>query len=187
MLLFRWLSTFLSFPIAGAVAILIFGGADDPGIAAVGGLLVGAVVGLTQWLAVRGRGIGPVWVLATSVGMAIGGAAAVAATDASTTIAALVTTGIVSGAVVGALQGRLLGRGWSMTALWSAVVSLAWGAGWLVTGNVIVDAEKGFYAFGASGALVATITTGLVLRVVLTDTTSDVRPAVAPSPVGALR
>lgn len=41
---------------------------------------------------------------------------------------------------------------------------MSWAAGWLVTTNVIVDAENGYVAFGSSGALMATTVTGLVLR-----------------------
>ena len=33
-----------------------------------------------------------------------------------------------------------------------------------MTSQVIVDAERGFHVFGSSGALAATVLTGLVLR-----------------------
>ena len=44
-----------------------------------------------------------------------------------------------------------------------ATTSAAWALGWLTTANVIVDAERGYVTFGASGALIVTVITGLVL------------------------
>lgn len=183
MFLLRWLPTFLAFPIGGFLAIQTFGGADDPVSAGLGGLLVGAIIGLAQWLALRSHGIGPGWAVGTALGSAAGSAAAVAITGGSTTTPALVTMGLVAGAVVGAAQGQQLGRGRVAAALWTGVVSLSWGAGWLITANVIVDAERGFHMFGASGALVATIVTGLVLRSLLRATPA-VRTPVSVAPIG---
>jgi hypothetical protein len=40
----------------------------------------------------------------------------------------------------------------------------AWALGWLVTSQVIADLDRGHHVFGSSGALVATIITGLALR-----------------------
>ena len=185
MFLLRWLPTFLAFPVGGALAIRTIGSADDPISAGLGGLLVGAVVGLAQWLALRSRGTGLGWALATTLGTAVGSAAAVAVTGGSTTIPALVTMGLVTGAFVGAAQSMQLGRGRFAAALWAGVVSLSWGAGWLVTANVIVDAERGFHMFGSSGALVATVITGLVLRGLLRDATPTVPSPAAVATVGA--
>lgn len=47
------------------------------------------------------------------------------------------------------------------------MTALAWPLAWLVTSAVIVDQERGFHMFGSSGALVATVVTGLALRRVL--------------------
>jgi hypothetical protein len=185
MSLLRWLPTFLAFPLGGFLAMQTIGSADDPVAAGLGGLLVGAIVGLAQWLALRSQGTGPGWAVTTAVGTAVGSAAAVAVTGGSTTVPALVTMGLVTGAIAGAAQGTQLGRGRLAAALWAAVVSLSWGAGWLVTANVIVDAERGFHMFGSSGALTATVISGLVLRVLLRDATATVRPSAAAAPVGS--
>jgi hypothetical protein len=99
--------------------------------------------------------------------MGAGSSLAAVATGAGTTTPALVISGLVTGAVVGAAQGFALSRGLRVTALWAATVSISWALGWLVTANVIVDAENGYVAFGSSGALVVTIITGLVLRRIL--------------------
>ena len=180
MSLLRWLPTFLAFPAGGFLAIQIFGSADDPVTAGLGGLLVGAIIGLAQWLALRSNGFGPGWAVGTALGAAVGSAVAVALTGGSTTVPALVTMGLVTGAFVGAAQATQLGRGRVVAVVWTGVVGLSWGIGWLVTANVIVDAERGFHMFGSSGALAATVVTGLVLRVLLRDATPTVR---TPAPV----
>jgi hypothetical protein len=185
MSLLRWLPTFLAFPIGGALAIEIFGSADDPATAGLGGLLVGLVIGVAQWVALRSHGIGSGWAVGTALGSAAGSAVAVALTGGSTTIPALVVTGLVTGAFVGAAQGTQLGRGPVTAALWTGVVGLSWGIGWLVTANVIVDAERGFHTFGSSGALVATVATGLVLRRLMRVAPQAVPATTPASPVGA--
>jgi hypothetical protein len=181
MSLLRWLPTFLAYPLGGFFAMQTIGSAVDPVAAGLGGLLVGAIVGLAQWLALRGHGTGPGWAVATGLGTAAGSAAAVALTAGSTSTPALIVMGLVVGAFVGAAQATQLGRGRVAAAVWTGVVSLAWGIAWLVTANVIVDAERGFHVFGSSGALVATVAMGLVLRGLLRDTTAS-----APASVTAL-
>ena len=160
----RWIPTFLAFPIAGWVAIETIGSSEELLPAALGGLLVGAAIGAAQWLALRGEGITQRWIGRTAAATAAGAALAAGATGAGTDVADLVVTGLITGAAVGAAQGPLLGRGARAAAAWTATTSAAWGLGWLTTSQVIVDAERGFHMFGSSGALVATVLTGLALR-----------------------
>jgi hypothetical protein len=185
MSLLRWLPTFLAFPTGGFLAIQILGSADDPISAGLGGLLVGVIIGLAQWLALRSAGFGPRWAVGTALGAAVGSAVAVALTGGSTAVPALVTMGLVTGAFVGAAQATRLGRGRIAAVVWTGTVGLSWGAGWLVTANVIVDAERGFHMFGSSGALVATVITGLVLRVLLRGDSTTVRRPAAVATVGS--
>jgi hypothetical protein len=156
----RWLPTFLAFPLGGFLAVLILGSLDDPAKAAAGGLIAGAVIGAGQWLALRSRGIGPRWIGLTAAAMAAGSAASVAVTSAGTERADVLLAGLVTGAAVGAAQSVLLPRA---AALWAAVSAVAWSLAWLTTSFVIVDIERGYAVFGSSGALVATILTGLAL------------------------
>ncbi|MDR6505113.1 hypothetical protein [Arthrobacter oryzae] len=162
----RWAPTFLGFPVGGWLAFQVAGSVTGPITAALAGVVAGAVIGATQWLAL-GRAAGWHWPAATVLGVGAGSALAAVATGAGTTTPALVVSGLVTGAVVGAAQGVALRRGLRVTALWAATVSMSWALGWLVTANVIVDADNGYVAFGSSGALVATAVTGLVLRRVL--------------------
>jgi hypothetical protein len=150
----RWLPTFLAFPIGGYLAVHTVGSVDGPLTAFAGGLVAGAIIGAAQWFALRT--VSRRWIGYTAAAMAAGGALA-AALDTN-----VVVGGLVTGAAIGAAQAGLLERG---RLLWAAVTAGAWGLGWLITSNVIVDLERGYTVFGASGALVATLLTGLALRV----------------------
>jgi hypothetical protein len=160
----RWIPTFLAFPIGGLLAVEIIGSSDGPLAAALGGLLAGAVIGAGQWLALRRDGTSHRWIGRTAAAVAAGAALSAVISGSGTDVPALVLAGLVTGTVVGAAQGPLLGRGARAAAAWTAITGAAWALGWLVTSQVIVDAERGFHMFGSSGALVATLLTGLALR-----------------------
>jgi hypothetical protein len=165
----RWLPTFLGFPAGGFLAIQTVGSVEGPVTAALGGLVAGAVIGTAQWLALRSRGVGPRWAIHTAVGMAAGSAIAATLTGAATTVGALAFTGLITGAFVGAAQATQLRRGRRLAGAWTVLVGVAWATGWLVSANVIVDAERGYFSFGASGALLVTMATGLTLRWIFAD------------------
>jgi hypothetical protein len=181
----RWLPTFLAFPLGGLLAIETIGSLDDPVSAAAGGLLAGAVIGAGQWLALRSRGIDPRWAGYTAAAMAAGSALAAGVTGAGTELADLMLTGLVAGGAVGAAQSTLLARGRLVAAAWTTLTAASWPLGWLATWAVVgLDAERGFYVFGASGALLVTALTGLALRRVLAApgaTTSVARPVATAS------
>ena len=159
MTLKRWLPTFLAFPAGGFLAMLTIGSLDGPVSAAAGGLLAGAVIGAGQWLALRTT---KRWIPYTAVAMAAGTAVAAVVTGAGPEIQDLMVTGLIAGAAVGAAQGTILGA----TAAWTAITAASWSLAWLVTYAVVgVNADQGFFIFGSSGALVATLITGLALRV----------------------
>jgi hypothetical protein len=162
----RWAPTFLGFPVGGWLAFQVAGSITGPLTGALAGVIAGAVIGGAQWLAL-GPVVGWRWLAATVLGTGVGSSLAAVATGAGTTTPALVVSGLVTGAVVGAAQGVALHRGLRVIAMWVATVSMSWALGWLATDNVIVDADNGYVAFGSSGALVATIITGLVLRHIL--------------------
>jgi hypothetical protein len=165
----RWLPTFLAFPIGGLLAIEILGSRDDVASAAAGGLLAGAVIGAGQWLAVRSSGIGRRWIGYTAGAMAAGTALAATITGTGTDRADVVVTGLLAGAAVGAAQSTLLDRGPRVAAAWTLAMGIAWALGWLVTSAVIVDLDRGHHVFGSSGAVVATLLTGLALHRLLTS------------------
>ena len=164
-----WLLTFLGFPLGGLLALVLVGSVEGAVSGALGGALAGAVIGVAQWLVLRRyMRVGPEWILATALGVAIGDALGALLTDAGTRIGALLITGLATGVTVGLLQwglflwGRLL-----LASLWPPVVAIAWPVGWTVTWAFGIDVERGFYAFGASGALVFAAITGLAMLLML--------------------
>jgi hypothetical protein len=159
----RWLPTFLAFPLGGELAILTVGSLDDPLSGALGGLLAGAVIGAGQWLALRSRGIGRRWIGYTAATMAAATALAAAVTGAGTELSDVMLTGLIAGTAVGAAQSILLAGGRSASIAWTAVSAAGWSLAWLPT-SAIVDIERGYYVFGASGSLLVTGLTGLALR-----------------------
>ena len=102
--------------------------------------------------------------------MAAGSAVSVAVTGAGTERTDVLLAGLVTGAAVGAAQSTLLPRG---AARWTAVSAAAWTLAWLTTSFVIVDIERGYAVFGSSGAVVATVLTGLVLSRLITAARGD--------------
>jgi hypothetical protein len=170
----RWLPTFLAFPAGGLLTMATVGSLDGPVSGAVGGLIAGAVIGAAQWLAL---GTTKRWIAYTAGAMSVGTALAAAVTGAGTELADLIVTGLIAGTAVGAAQGTILAasaarspradraRSRGLVAAWAAVTAASWALAWLVTYTVVgVNADQGFFVFGSSGALVATVITGLALR-----------------------
>lgn len=166
----RWIPTFLAFPLSGLIAILVVGSTSGVVAALLAGAVVGAVLGGAQWLALRTSGVGRRWWAATAVAVPLGTALGTWLTGAAATTGQLVLRGLVTGLVVGAAQALALRTPPLRAAGWAGVTSAAWGLGWLITSNVIVDAERGYVVFGASGALTATILTGLCLPLLVRRT-----------------
>ena len=164
-----WMLAFLGFPLGGLLALLLVGSVDGVVSGALGGVLAGAVIGAAQWLALRGYlGAGPEWILATALGVAIGDAVGALLLDAGTGLGALLLTGLVTGGAVGLLQWALVLRGrLPLANLWAPVVAVAWPVGWTVTWSIGVDVERGYYVFGASGALIFAALTGLAMLFML--------------------
>ena len=191
----RWIPTFLGFPLGGFLAIETVGSMHDVPTAAAGGLVAGAAIGAAQWLALRPRGAGPGWAVATALAGAAGTALAAAVTGAGHELGDVLAAGAITGAAVGAAQAPLLARlaaaphasapqraasdatgrhaaasrtsAPRVAAAWIATTAAGWTLGWLATFLTIVDIERGYHVFGSSGAITATLLTGLVLRQVL--------------------
>jgi hypothetical protein len=160
----RWLATFIGFPAAGVVARLVVGDVDSVGAAAIGGLAGGIVLGAVQAL-VGGvaRGQRARWAVATAVGLGAGLAVGASVVGYRTDSSSLVVMGAVCGAGVGlaqvfAVPMRAVDR-W----LWISVTPLLWAIGWLITSQVIVDAEHQHAVFGSSGALFVSAGAGMLV------------------------
>jgi hypothetical protein len=164
-----WMLAFLGFPLGGFLALVVVGSMDGLVSGALGGALAGAVIGAAQWLVLRRYlRVGPEWVLATALGVAIGDALGALLTGARTGIGALLIIGLVTGVAVGLLQWGVFLRGRLLRArLWAPVVAIAWPVGWTVTWAFGIDVERGYFVFGASGALVFAAITGLAMLLML--------------------
>src|ERR671920_1944692 len=92
-----WMLTFLGFPLGGLLALVLIGSVEGVVSGALGGALAGAVLGVAQWLVLRRyMRLGPQWILATALGVAIGDALGVLLTGAGTGIGALLITGLAT-------------------------------------------------------------------------------------------
>jgi hypothetical protein len=164
-----WMLAFLGFPLGGFLALVVVGSVEGVVTGALGGALAGAVIGAAQWLVLRRyMRVRSEWILATALGVAIGDAVGALLTGAGTGIGALLLTGLVTGVAVGLLQwGLVLRSRILLGSLWPPVVAIAWPIGWTVTWAFGIDVERGYYAFGASGALVFAALTGLAMLLML--------------------
>ena len=164
-----WMLSFLGFPLGGFLALALVGSVEGVVSGALGGAMAGAVIGAAQWLVLRRYlRVGPEWVVATALGVAIGDALGALLTDAGTGIGALLIIGLATGVVVGLLQWGLVLRGRLLRSrLWPPVVAIAWPLGWTVTWAAGIDVERGYFVFGASGALVFAAVTGLAMLLML--------------------
>jgi hypothetical protein len=167
----RWLPTFFGFPLGGFIAELVSGPVDGLLAALVGGAISGAVLGAAQsW------GFGPAgpparrWIIATTVGFAVGLGLGAAVVGYGTDFGDLVVQGAICGLVVGSAQAAVLRPQLGVLAFaWAPFVSALWALGWAVTTAAGIDVESQYTVFGSSGALVVTAATA-VLPVLLTTT-----------------
>jgi hypothetical protein len=163
-----WMLAFLGFPLGGLLALMVVGSMEGAVSGALGGALAGAVIGAAQWLVLRRyMRVGPEWVGATALGVAIGDGVGALLTGAGTGIGALLIIGLATGVAVGLLQWWLLRGRILLASLWPLVVAIAWPLGWTVTWAFGIDVERGYYVFGASGALVFAAVTGLAMLFLL--------------------
>lgn len=152
----RWLPTFLGFPAGGLAAELIAGPVDGVAPALLGGAITGAIIGAVQWWGL-GAAAPPAgrWVVASSVGLAVGLALGAGLVDFGTTGADLAIQGVVCGLALGSAQGALLPR--RVGLVWGPAVGALWALGWTVTAAIGVDVESQYTVFGSSGAVVVTL------------------------------
>lgn len=160
----RWALSIIGYPLGSLAAIQVASTTDGPALAAVAGLIAGTVLGTAQWLALR-PAVSWRWILATALGLSAGAAAGAAVTSGADSVGSLVIYGAIAGAFTGLAQGLVLGA--KRVAPWVATVAGSWAIAWVITKAVIVDEQKGFVTFGMSGAVIATLATGLVLRAFL--------------------
>jgi len=162
----RWAAVVLAFPIAGLIGGTVGGEVDAAGAALIGGALTGGGLGAAQWLAARDIfGEWPVWVGASAAGYGVGLAAGAALVGYETDLGSLAAMGAVSGAVLGGFQGLALAAQdrKRLAVAWGVAMPALLAIGWSVTTLGGIDVDQQFTVFGAYGAVVFTLLTGLLL------------------------
>jgi hypothetical protein len=158
-----WVAGFIAFPIAGLAGIAAAGRADSVLAALLGGTVTGAVLGAGQVLASRRRLDWRTWIAATAAGMGVGLMIGAASVDYGTSLADLVVMGAVTGTVLGATQTLALPSATRHRWAWAAAMPVLWALGWAVTTLIGYEVDKQVMIFGASGALVFTALSGVLL------------------------
>ncbi len=160
-----WIIAVIGFPIGGYLAQAIAGPAATVPAAVLSGLIAGAIIGLAQGIALWLRRQPLVmWIAGTAVALAVALAAVTAAIGQIETSTEAIVLGGVSGLLIGAVQAALLMRAGIANAwVWVVVTGAAWAVGWLITASVGVALAPGWPVYGASGALVSQIITGVAL------------------------
>jgi hypothetical protein len=162
----RWVAVAVAFPVAGLIGWKVGGRVDAVEAALVGGALTGAGLGAVQWWAASGAlGRAAAWIGSGAAGYAGGLAAGAALVGYDTGLGDLAAMGAVSGLGLGAAQGlALAAQGRTRLALaWAAAMPVLLALGWSATTAGGISVEDQFTVFGASGAVVFTLLSGLVL------------------------
>ena len=102
------------------------------------------------------------WIGATAAGLAVGLTVGASAVGYRTDTASLVAMGAICGAAVGLAQALSIPMRRVDRVLWAAATPALWAGGWLITSQVIVDAERQHAVFGSSGALAVSALAGVL-------------------------
>ena len=160
----RWLPTFVAFIAGGAIATAVTGPVTTVTAAVGGGALAGAVIGVGQWLALRGRlPKSEWWIPATAIGQAVGLAAGAVLVGYRTGLQDLAIQGAVTGLGVGILQVLVLRPHVATWFWWALAMPPLWALGWIVTTAAGIDVDQHFANFGATGAIAVTALSGFLL------------------------
>jgi len=157
-----WALAFLGFPIRGLLANAIVGPVTTTIRAGMAGAIAGAVLGVVQWFVLKGQIPVPLgWVIATSAGMALGLGISTALLGSETSGSVLLWRAAITGVSIGAAQWIVLRQILPQAWIWIAVVTLGWVVGWFITRSAGIDLNPRWPVFGASGAIVFQLLTGL--------------------------
>jgi hypothetical protein len=162
----RWMAVWPAFPVAGLIGWTVGGRVDGVDGALVGGAITAAGLAAVQWWAAKGAlGRPAAWIGASALGYAVGLVAGAALVGYETDLGALALMGLVSGAALGAAQGLVLVRqGRRGLALpWALAMPALFALGWSVASVTGIGVDDQFTVFGAGGALLFTLLTGLLL------------------------
>ncbi|WP_454700015.1 hypothetical protein [Arthrobacter humicola] len=176
-----WTAGFLALPLAGFAGSAVIGRVDGPLAALGGGAIAGLIIGAGQTLTSSGRLQASKWIPATVIGMSAGLFLGAAAVNYRTSLADLALMGAITGLVLGSAQALALPRQAHRRWIWAAAMPALWALGWTITTLFMIQVGQQFIVFGASGALVVTAITGLLLQALLPFRAGVRRAGFAPS------
>jgi hypothetical protein len=156
----------VAFPIAGYIGWGVGGRVDAVDAALVGGALTGAGIGAFQWWAADGAlGRPAAWLAASTVGFAVGLTAGAALVGYDTDLGSLALMGLVTGAALGVAQGLVLAREerHGLAVSWGLAMPVLFSLGWSVASVTGIGVDDQFTVFGAGGALLFMLVSGLLL------------------------
>ena len=162
----RWVAVAPAFPISALIGRAVGGPVDAVDAALVGGALTGAGLGGVQWWAARGAlGRAAAWIAASAVGYAVGLAAGAALVGHDTSLGDLAVMGVISGAVLGGAQGLVLAREGhgGLAVPWALAMPVLFALGWCASTAIGVNVEDQYTVFGAAGAVLFMVLSGLLL------------------------
>src|SRR6185436_13282797 len=163
-----WGLAFAGFPIGGLLASSTVGPVTTPLKAALAGAAVGAVVGLAEWLVLKGQlDISPWWIAATCLAAAVGMAISAVALGSETSGSPLLWRAAITGMCIGLAQAAFFHAPLPQSAIWVAAVTLGWALAWFITRSAGIDMAPKWAVFGSSGALAYQVITGLALFILL--------------------
>jgi hypothetical protein len=163
-----WALAFLAFPIGGLAATAAVGPVSTPLRGLIGGAAMGAVLGVSQWFILRLRLPLPIWwIVATSLGMAVGLAISTALLGSETAGSRLLWRAALTGLCIGIAQCIVLSQviPLPLSGLWGVVVTVGWVLGWAVTRRAGIDLGPKWAVFGSSGAIMFQLVTGIALAI----------------------
>src|SRR3954466_13608202 len=173
----RWVAVAPAFPLAALIGRAFGGPVDAVGAAVIGGAPAGAGLAAVQWWAADGAlGRPGAWIGAGGIGYGVGLAAGAALVGYDTGLGALATMGLVSGALLGAAQGLVLVRQGrrGLAEPWAPAMPVLFALGWCASTAIGVDVENQYTVFGAAGAVLFMLASGVLLAAV-----TPARPQVA--------
>ena len=162
-----WTAGFLALPLAGFAGSAVIGRVDGTLAALAGGAIAGLIIGAGQTLTSSGRLQARRWIPATVIGMSAGLFLGAAAVSYRTSLADLALMGAINGLVLGAAQAVALPGRTHLRWIWAAAMPALWALGWTVTTVFMIQVGQQFIVFGASGAVVVTAISGLLLQFLL--------------------
>jgi hypothetical protein len=162
-----WFIAFTGFPIGGLLVKLLIGPISTFSSAALGGIISGAILGLMQWLVLRGQfPLSIFWVMASSIGMAVGLVIGTSLLGSDTNGSVLLWRALITGLCVGIAQALVFRSSLSVPVL-QTLIALAWTLGWWITRSVGVDLGPKWTVFGSTGAWAFQVLTGLAMFLML--------------------